>query len=94
MEENKKRLMETINRNFEEGGNPIIVVFEMPPEFGMRYCVLVDGKEIERMRSFEMNVKNFTEPGIQEAPFYRAEQYLPLLTYRQMPESNEKRRPE
>lgn len=41
MEENKKRLMETINRNFEEGGTPIIVVFEMPPEFGTRYHVLV-----------------------------------------------------
>ena len=78
MEENKKRLMETINRKFEEGGNPIVVVFEMPPEFGtMRYCVLVDGKDIERMRSFEINVKNFIEQGIQEAPFYRVEQYLP-----------------
>lgn len=93
MEENKKRLMETINRNFEDGGEPIIVVFEMPPECGVRYRVVVDGKEIERLRSFEMSVKNFNEPGIQETPFYRAEQYLPLFTYRQMSESNEKRHP-
>lgn len=99
MDEKKKRLMETINRNFERGGELLVVIFEMPPEEGERYCVIADGKRIERLRSFEVSVSNAPRLYASERPFYKIEQYadfkkdqfLQELVYKRHPAEEEER---
>lgn len=55
---------------------PIIEVYEeVKPNH--RFIVKMNGKEIERMRSFSMQISNEKKNGFSERPFYTAEQYLP-----------------
>lgn len=71
MDENKKRLTEGDSR---ESKQPVIAIYRNRNG----YSVEVNGKEIERLRSFEIRVSNERKTGLVEADFYHAEQYLPL----------------
>ena len=63
--------------NPEDGGRqseePVIAIYRHPYRPGI-YRVEVEGKEIERLRSFEVMVRNDPTQG---TPAYRVEQYLP-----------------
>lgn len=76
MDENKKRQMETISRNFEEKEEPVIKIWYKAG----RAKVEVNGERIERLRSFEVKVSNEMKNGEHEFPFYKIEQYLPFPT--------------
>ena len=52
---------------------PIVAIYKD----GSHYRVEIDGKKIERLRSFEILVSNEPKVGFREWPFYRIEQYLP-----------------
>lgn len=78
MEENKRRPMETIDKILKSGGEPIAMIFEMPPQEGARYRVIACGKEIERLRSFGIDVSNEPRAGVNEGLFYRVEQYADI----------------
>lgn len=52
---------------------PVIEIYKD----GERFTVKVNGKEIERLRSFEVKVSNERKTGIREAAFYQLEQYFP-----------------
>ena len=52
---------------------PMIAIYRE----GATFRVEINGKAIDRMRSFEVKVSNERKIGISEAPFYHVEQYLP-----------------
>ena len=55
-------------------GKPIVAIYKE----ANRYRVEINGEEIERLRTFEIQVSNEARlTGLREWPFYRVEQYLP-----------------
>lgn len=53
---------------------PIIAIYRD----GMRYRVEIEGKEVERLKSFAVQLDAMPKDGIHEAPSCMIEQYLPL----------------
>lgn len=54
---------------------PIIEIYRESP---MKYRVMVDGKEIENLKSFSVQISNERKCGVIEPPHYTAEIYLPF----------------
>ena len=52
---------------------PIIAIYQD----GMKYSVEIDGKKIERLKSFAVRVDANPRSGINEYPYCEIEQYLP-----------------
>lgn len=48
------------------------------------YEVSVNGERIDNLRSFEIKVSNEPHEGQQEGPYYRAEQYWPIMEGREV----------
>lgn len=55
---------------------PIIEIYQ-ESNAGRQFRVKVNGKEIERLRSFTLAISNEKKNGLVERPFYTAEQYIP-----------------
>ena len=73
---------------------PIIAIYKD----GMQYRVEIDGKEIERLKRFELKLDAVVHKGVSEPPTYAIEQYFPISrpiqdsakqAFRQSPEEQE-----
>lgn len=52
---------------------PIIAIYQD----GMKYSVEIEGKKIERLKSFAVRVEANSRSGVNEMPHCEIEQYLP-----------------